>query len=154
MKWVCVDQRVAREVGVPWALAKIGLRFPWVDPVAIMLFDGDILRACAVYTDYDLGNVSMHIASDGTRKWMTREFLRACFHYPFKELKVRRVTGLVAASNPRALRFDTHLGFRLEGRIRQGAQDGSDLLVLGMLRGECRYLKEPVHGQELSALCA
>jgi len=152
MRWICADQQVAKAVGIPWAQRTIGLRFPWREPTAIMLFDDNVLRACVAYTDYDEVNLGMHIASDGSRRWLTREYLRACFGYPFEQLGVRRVTGLVAASNPAALRFDTHLGFRMEGRLRHAAQDGSDLLVLGMLRGECRYLRDSEHGQELRAV--
>lgn len=119
-----------------------------------MLID-DELRLCAVavYTDYDEVGVQMHIASDGSRKWMTRAFLRECFAYPFDHCHCRRVTGLVASSNVDALAFDLHLGFKIEGRCREAAPDGSDYVILGMLREECRFLKEH-HGQEQRALCA
>lgn len=130
------------------------MRFPFHNPTAIMLIEGDRMLACVLFTDYDEVNIGIHVASDGSRKWLNREYLRACFAYPFEQLKVRRVTGLVAASNAAALRFDLHLGFTLEGRLRNAAQDGSDLLVLGMLRHECRHLKEREHEQRFGAVCA
>jgi RimJ/RimL family protein N-acetyltransferase len=153
VSWVCVDQRVAQAVGIPWAMERIGMRFPFHNPVAIMLIEGDRMLASVLFTDYDEVNIGIHVASDGSKRWLTRKFLRACFAYPFEQLKVRRVTGLVAASNASALRFDLHLGFQVEGRLRKAAQDGSDLLVLGMLRHECRHLREE-HEQRFGTVCA
>lgn len=148
MKWICDDQEVARSVGIPWARDRIGLLRPFEQYAkAIMLLDDQKLLAVTVYTDYAPRNISLHIASNGSKRWLTRAFLLASFDYPFDQLGVRRVTGLVAASNPAALKFDLHLGFRVEGRMRGASEDGSDLLVLGMLRHECRYLRAK-HGQE------
>lgn len=148
MRWVCVDQDVARQVAIPWAQSHIALDSPFGDRAkAIMLFDDLTIVAATIYTDFTDRNLCMHIASDGTRRWMTRAFLFASFSYPFEQLGVARVTGLVAASNPAALRFDLHLGFRIEGRLRTASPDGSDLLVLGMLRQECRHLRAE-HGKQ------
>jgi L-amino acid N-acyltransferase YncA len=154
VSWVCVDQRVAEAVGIPWAMERVRLRFPWNKPTAIMLIDGDRLRAVVAYSDYTGQAVSMHVASDGSRH-CTRAFLRVCFRYPFEQLKVLRVTGLIAASNAASLRLALHLGFRIEGRLREAADDGGDQLVVGMLHRECRYLNQgPKHGQRLTACIA
>ena len=83
----------------------------------------------------------MHIAAVPGRRWMTRDFLRVAFRYPFWQLGCRRVTGYVPASNADALRFDLHLGFVQEGRMREALPDGEDVIVLGMLRNECRWLE-------------
>ena len=56
------------------------------------------------------------------------------------QLGCRRVTGYVPAANARARRLDEHLGFVYEGRLREALPDGQDVLVLGMLRRECRWL--------------
>jgi RimJ/RimL family protein N-acetyltransferase len=87
----------------------------------------------------------MHVASDGSRHWMTPAYMAACFRYPFLQLGVNRVSGLVRADNKDAQRFDEALGFKLEGVLRQGAADGSDLFLYGMLRSECRYLDGRYH---------
>lgn len=130
------------------------MRFPFRNPVAIMLIEGDRMLASVLFTDYDAVNIGIHVASDGSKRWLSRKFLRACFSYPFEQLGVQRVTGLVSTSNVDALKFDLHLGFVVEGRLRKAAQDGSDLLVLGMLRHECRHLKEREHEQRLGTVCA
>jgi len=155
VKWVCQDQRVAQGFALKWAQERMPGCFPFDDKAkAIMLFEDDRLKAVTVFTDYYVRNVQMHIASDGSKNWMTRAFLRTSFGYPFLQLGVLRVTGLVAASNGDALRFDQHLGFRIEGRMRCASYDGSDLLVLGMLRQECRYITEAHDEQRLRAVSA
>ena len=85
-------------------------------------------------------NVHMHIAAKPGRKWLSRDFLWYCFHYPFVELGCKRVTGYVEAKNLDARRFDEHLGFQIEARLKDAAPDG-DVLVYVMFRDECRWLK-------------
>jgi RimJ/RimL family protein N-acetyltransferase len=80
----------------------------------------------------------MHIAAEGKR-WMNRQILFAAFDYPFNQLGVRRITGLVPGKNMQARGFDEHIGFRLEGVMRNALKD-DDILVYGMLREECRWL--------------
>jgi RimJ/RimL family protein N-acetyltransferase len=113
---------------------------------AIGLMDGDgQILAGVVYDMFRGYDVQMHIATTKDRKWMTKTFLHECFRYPFLQLGVKRVTGLVPASNEDARRFDEHLGFKLEGRVRLGCPDGDDLLIYGMLKDECRWIRSGVH---------
>jgi RimJ/RimL family protein N-acetyltransferase len=114
--------------------------------------DGELI-AGVVYTLHTgpRGAVMMHVASDGSRRWMTHAYLAACFRYPFVQLGCRRVTGLVRADNAAAQRFDEHLGFRREGLIRQGCNDGCDLILYGMLESECRFLEGKHHAALLRA---
>lgn len=112
--------------------------------IGLMDGDGQIL-AGVVYDMFRGYDVQMHIAAVKDRKWLTKTFLRECFRYPFVQLGVKRVTGLVAASNTDARRFDEHLGFVLEGRVRHGIADGDDLLIYGMLKDECRWIRSEVH---------
>lgn len=90
------------------------------------------------YTDYNGVNVSMHVAAEG-KNWLRREYLWACFDYPFNQLKVNRITGLVGEGNTQARKFDEHIGFTLETTLA-GAHPTGDLLVYRMFRSECRWL--------------
>lgn len=106
--------------------------------------EGHII-AGVVYDQYNKANVCMHVAAIAPG-WLTRKFLWMVFDYPFNQLGVQRVTGLVPSTNVCALRFDTHLGFKQETKLI-GAYPGGDLLVLRMFRHECRWLKQEVnHG--------
>lgn len=101
--------------------------------------DGELL-AGVLFQNHCGPNILMHVASDGTRKWMTPAYLCASFRYPFEQLGVRRITGLVRADNIDAQRFDEHLGFVREGVMREGASDGADMFVYGLLKRDCKYL--------------
>jgi hypothetical protein len=72
--------------------------------------------------------------------WWSRDKLRFLFGYPFNQLGVRRITLTVARSNDKSLRLTRKLGFKVEGILRDGAPDGSDMVVLGMLKSECRWI--------------
>lgn len=104
-----------------------------------LMRDGVIVAVC-VYTEYAGAGVAMNIASDGSKRWMTKQFLRACFEWPFDYLKVNRVTGLVRADQPDVMKFDEHLGFKREGVLRKAEPDGMDLIIYGMLKDECRWI--------------
>lgn len=141
-----------------WAGQAIGTTF---DPSAkaIGLRWLGKLRAVSVFDHFSDGDCAIHVASNGSRRWLTRHFLVASFAYPFLERRQRRLTSLIPATNIASYRFCTNLGFRVEGCIREGAspppkegegpippvvQAGAvpgDLIVLGMLKDECRWIR-------------
>ena len=98
------------------------------------------LVAGVLYDNFTGGSVQMHVAGVGKR-WLVREFLHFCFRYPFEQLKVNKVVGLVDSSNAAALRFDLHLGFQQEAVIKDAGRTG-DIIVLTMTRDQCRFIGE------------
>jgi len=102
--------------------------------------DGELI-AGVVFDMYTKAGISMHVAALPTRRWMTRDYLYRCFAYPFLQLQCRRITGLVRVDNLEAQRFDEHLGFKREGLLREACEDGTDMIVYGMIREECRWLE-------------
>lgn len=102
--------------------------------------DGNII-AGVVFDMYTGPSITMHVAAVPGKRWMTRDYLFRCFAYPFIQLQCNRVTGLVRADNVVAQKFDEHLGFVREGVIRKGAEDGTDFILYGMLKEECRWLE-------------
>lgn len=107
---------------------------------AIGLEEDGNLVAGVVYNLYNGPSICMHVAAEPGKRWMTKDYLYRCFAYPFEQLGCTRVTGLVKADNMEARRFDEHLGFKQEGIIRKGATDGTDMILYGMLKEECRWL--------------
>jgi RimJ/RimL family protein N-acetyltransferase len=106
--------------------------------------------AGVVFSDFNGVNINMHVASDGSRRWLTKEFLRVVFDYPFNQAKVKRVTGLVGEGNIEARKFDEHIGFKLEARLA-GAHPTGDLLIYVMRREDCRFLRAPYAKQSIRA---
>ena len=122
-----------------WARARIPHVPSWGEWCEAIGLEDDGLLAVVVYNLYSGADIAMHIAAVPGARWMTRSFLRAVFRYPFVQLECRRVSGFVPASNAAALRFDRHLGFVDEGRMREALPNGEDVIVLGMLKRECRW---------------
>lgn len=117
------------------------------DAVCLGLVEGDEVRGVIVYEGFSRFNVNMHVASDGSRRWITKTLLYAAFAYPFIQCGLQRVTGMVPASNRQALDFDIRLGFKPEGIMRNALLD-DDMIILGMLREECLFIpKEVRHGR-------
>ena len=100
--------------------------------------DGKII-AGVVYNEFNGVNMNMHVASDGSAKWLDRKFLWMAFDYPFNQAKVKRITGLVGEGNKAARSFDEHVGFRLETTLKDAHPTG-DLLIYVMTRDDCRWL--------------
>ena len=71
---------------------------------------------------------------------LNRRMVYAAFAYPFTVCNCEAVLALVDSNNAAALSFDTRLGFREVARIPNGGPD-ADLVVLQMLRADCRWLR-------------
>jgi hypothetical protein len=91
-----------------------------------------------VYDLFTGTNVFMHCGAS-RKRWMRREMLADVFGYPFFQLGVDRITGPVDSRNEVALRFDKHIGFTEETRLR-GAVPGGDMIMLVLWRNDCKWL--------------
>jgi len=110
------------------------------DPCAIGIGlerDGRLI-AGVKYDAWNGASICGHVAASSAH-WLDCGFLFAAFDYPFNQLHVRKIIGLVDAANARARAFDEHLGFQLEATIH-GAAPGGDLLIYTMTREQCRFL--------------
>ena len=124
---------------LPWAEERIGTKFR-KDAYTLGLEKRGALVAVVVYDNFSDTDCCMHIASDGSRAWMNKELLVSAFAYPFIQLGYQRVTGLVPAENEIAIRFDEHLGFVKEGYHPLAGKNGGDLVSLGLLKKNCRFI--------------
>jgi RimJ/RimL family protein N-acetyltransferase len=125
---------------IPW----VGKRIDEDDfgsATSIGLTENGVLIAGVVFNLYNGPSVCIHVAAEPGKRWMTRDFLFRTFAYPFIQLKCNRITGLVRVDNLEAQKFDEHLGFKKEGLLRKAATDGTDMILYGMLREECRWLE-------------
>lgn len=103
--------------------------------------DGEMV-AGVLYEGFNGHNVWMHVAAVPDKRWMSKDYLWYCFHYPFNEMKVSRISGYVNASNEQARKFDEHLGFKAEATLSGAAPDGGDVLIYVMRRDDCRFLRD------------
>lgn len=99
--------------------------------------DGKLV-AGVLFDNYTGRSVQMHVGSDGDG-WLVRSFLRACYSYPFNQLKVNKVVAIVDSENKASMRFCLHLGYVEEGVIKDAGKYG-DLHILTMTRQQCRFI--------------
>lgn len=83
------------------------------------------------------------------RTCFTRHVLRELFDYAFNTCGLNFLYAPVDSQNLSAVEFVPRVGFREVNRISQGGIDG-DLIMFGMTKQECRWLKEIPNGQERS----
>lgn len=106
---------------------------------AIGVERGSTLIAGIVYHGYNGGSdIQISMAATSPR-WAEPGVIAACLHYPFVQLKCRRVTCLVPQALKRVHRFLVHLGFQVEGISRYGF-DLEPAVTFGMVREECRWI--------------
>lgn len=126
------------EIVGPWVAAKTGGEHYSGSCAALgKLRDGRLVGG-VIYERYNGVNVECHIAGEG-RGWLDREFLWMMFDYPFNQLGVHRITGVVASTNEAAVKLDEHLGFEREA-VLKGAAPGGDLIIYCMTRDQCKWL--------------
>lgn len=120
---------------IEWAKARIGLNGPSGFCRAISTVDAsDDLAIVVVFSNFTSRNVDIHIASiDRLPGKAFIEIFNNAFDYIFNKLGAARATGLVKAADVTARRFNEHLGFKLEGILRDAFED-DDLCVYGFLR--------------------
>lgn len=126
---------------VPWVCERVGIGDVVPEKYsAIGNLKNGHLVAGVLYEDCNGANVFCHIAGEGAG-WLSREFLSIIFDYPFNQLKVRRISGVVASTNIAARKLDEHLGFDLEAILHDAHPDG-DLYLYKMTAEKCRWLKD------------
>lgn len=118
--------------------------FPPDSQAVGVMHEGQCL-AGVVWSEYRGHQIMASIYASSPR-WLARprETLRELFNYPFKQLGCERVAVVAARSNERALKMNRRLGFKAEGLMRRGWDGVEDAVLMGMLRGECRWIEEAV----------
>lgn len=119
----------------------------WDNASMIVRLRGLLPVAAIVYNHFWRPDIWMHVAAEKGSGWCTHDFIRHAFWYPFVELECGRVTGLLGARTHTHHKLMLHLGFTVEGRIREALPTGDDFIVYGMLRRECRWIKESYNEQ-------
>lgn len=128
-------------VWVPGASCTIGHIGADGQPIAVVSYDF-----------YNGANINMHVAAEPGKHWLTREFLWYIFHYPFMQLKVKRVTAPISSGNLHAQKFVENVGFHLEATLKDADPEG-DMLIYCMTPDQCRWLtlKDAQNGQKQSS---
>lgn len=132
------------EPPVVWDWMQKHNELPWssdLRTIGLMRNDGSIAAAVG-FNGWQTDSCFMHVAFASSHS-MTRDLLRAAFHYPFVMCGKGAVYALIGKENEECLRLVRKLGYR-------EAYQTIDCVMFEMLRGECRWLKEKEHGKTVS----
>ena len=130
---------IGKEV-VEWVAKRTGEFHCFGTDIGIGWMKDGALVAGVAYANYNGVNIEAHIASNGSKKWMTKAFLWTIFDYPFNQAKVKRITLCIGESNSDARKFAENLGFVLEARLAEAHPTG-DLCIYRLFAHECRFVQ-------------
>lgn len=91
-----------------WLKDKIGLHWSTDFRALARVVDSEIVGVVG-YEGFTGTSCRMHMA--GTGRWISREFIRISFAYPFQTLGLNMVFGVIPSGNRVALDIDLRLGF-------------------------------------------
>jgi RimJ/RimL family protein N-acetyltransferase len=81
------------------------------------------------------------LAGDG-KVWMTRRAIRLFLVFAFVHLDCCRIVASVHPNNNQSIKLIEKFGFELEGRLRDRAGPGEDILIYSMLRRDNKWLSK------------
>jgi ribosomal-protein-alanine N-acetyltransferase len=102
--------------------------------------DHTVLGTCGVfgwYKQWKKCSIGYELGRFAWGQGYMREAANAILHWTFENMQLHRIDALIHPENHASLKLAQHLGFKLEGRLRETAfWDGSyhDMLQLGLLR--------------------
>jgi len=114
-----------------WLAEQVGQQSSWGDFYAMGAeVDGELV-AGFVFNNFTDSSATCHIAVSKPSK-LFLELLDHGFNYAFNVCGLLRLTGLVEASNTKALKLDEHIGFERESVMRKAGTGGQDIIVLAL----------------------
>jgi hypothetical protein len=101
-----------------------------------------MLLGGVLYTDYWGGSTQMHFAGFKPN-WANRALIYLAFDYPFRQLGVKKVFGLIPEYNVQSRNTALHLGFKIE-YLAPDVFDMSDgvngMYLMSMMKQDCKWL--------------
>lgn len=128
---------------IDWFAERIGHPGDWHTPearvIAHVIDDGGQARKenvlCVVLLNHWTPfTVEGSIVSDGTKRWMSRDFAFTVYDAVFNFAGKTRMNFTVSPENTSAIRMHEKLGHRYEGRFEDALGEGKDALVYGLTK--------------------
>lgn len=131
-----------KELAAEILLKEIGVQ-PSADMQAIFWANPktNVIEWCIGYTSFLGKTCQIHVVNF-KKKYTPRRLLWAAFDYPFNQVGVETLIGIVNSNNDLAMKYDQNLGFKEAYRFKGMHDDGGDIVVFEMKKQDCRFLKE------------
>ena len=100
-----------------------------------------------MFHEFEGHDIQIALVSENPKWFWSKPCVAGILNFPFEELGVERITGIVSRKNKKIRRLSKMLGFREEGIMRRGYNGRTDAVILGLLKKENRFL----NGQETKA---
>lgn len=107
------------------------------DCQGIGYLSNDSLIAGVSYERYTGKSIMVHQRVDSHAP---RSFWFSVVDYPFNDLGVTHLIGLVDSTNHKAIKINLKMGFIVEATIAEAGSDGGDLLIMKMTKDNCKLL--------------
>lgn len=127
-----------------WVVEKAGGTYTGINTAIGILKDNKLI-AGVMYEGFtgkegsEGGTVFIHSRIDEPSK-VTRQFYFMIFDYPFNQLKIKVLRGIVDKNNLCAIRLNEHINFKRECELRDYFLN-SDAIVYAMRKDDCRFLR-------------
>jgi RimJ/RimL family protein N-acetyltransferase len=120
--------------------ARAGTYYDPASGACICRLKDDVRIGGVIYSNFTGESIAMHTAS-WDEHWVNRDLIYLAFDYPFNQLKVKRIFGLVPEDNVRARKFNENVGCRTVARIEGVFPGDVACLVMRLDREDCRLLR-------------
>ena len=132
-----------KELVGTWVAEQVDQTSSWGDFYAMGAEVNGKIVSGVVFNNFNESNATCHIAVSKPNR-LFLELLDHAYSYAFGQCQLKRLTGLVASDNHKALRLDKHIGFIEEGVMREAGRQGQDIIML-VLWPE-NYYRGQTHG--------
>ena len=121
-----------------WVGQQVGQTVPWEGFNAFGVESEGEIVAGVVINNINKSNAYCHIAITKPSKTVFKLF-RVLADYAFRQLGLKRLTGVVPTDRPDVIKFDKKLGFE-EEFVMKAAADDADMMFLVIWADKCRWL--------------
>ena len=139
---VVADSPELKQLAAEILHKEIGVQ-PSADMQAILWANPDtkVIEWCIGFTAFIGKTCQIHVVNFN-KKYTPRKLLWATFDYPFRQLGLESLIGIVNSNNKQAMKYDQNLGFKEVHRFVGLHDDGGDIVVFELKKDECRFIKE------------
>ncbi len=121
-----------------WLVAKTGCTITTDFNAIKAVDDAGNIHGMVGYCDWTSNSVRAHMAVASPVVW--RAMLRPSLEYPFQQVGVGIILGVIRGGNAKSLRFSKGVGLEEVFRLKDGFRKGEDWVFLQLRKEDCRHL--------------
>jgi RimJ/RimL family protein N-acetyltransferase len=100
------------------------------------------ILAVVVFNNFIGSTCQSHLAMKDDYHYSPKEMLATVFDIVFNRWKLKTILGVINSLNENSMRFNQHLGFVEQYRLKGAHDDGGDMVWCTMTPETCRYISK------------